>query len=261
MMKKTILIITFIIFNMFALPSYSMVMQGGVAEDYQQKYNTVIDKKTNNPISGAKIEIPQYGYKTYTDSNGKFAIPSGLDGTSILSVQKDNYKPFSFTLSQNGGSKHLTLAIDKSDKFDVNVDSQICHLGDNNYSEYSANASQFRLNSVGPIYRKSIFIPQYVTTRQAYLVIGSIIGVDTALARSIGQNHITNAFASPPCIYFNGQKIAEIKINGDHQRIKIPNSLIRGNQKNEIKITAGVNLQQTSSIDYDDIEFMNINIE
>lgn len=260
-MKKSIFLISLALFSILSLPVSATVVEGGVYESYQQKYNKIIDKNTKMPVSGAKIEIPQAGFSTYTDGQGKFAIPENINGTSILSVQKQNYKPFSFTISDGGSSHPLTLGIEKSDKFDISIDSKICHLGDNNYSALSANASQFRLSSVGPVYRKYVYVPQYVKTRPAYLVIGSIIGIDTALARGIGQNNITNAFATPPAIYFNGRKIAEIKINGDHQRIKIPETLIRPNQNNEVKITAGVNLMQTAYIDYDDIEFMNISIE
>ena len=101
-------------------------------------------------------------------------------------------------------------------------------------------------------------MPANTKNKQNYLVIGSIIGIDTALARGMGQNSITTSYASPPSIYFNGKKIAEIKINGDNQRIKLPTNLIRPNQRNEIRITAGINLAQTAYIDYDDIEFMNL---
>ena len=104
-------------------------------------------------------------------------------------------------------------------------------------------------------------MPASAKNKTNYLVIGSIIGIDTALARGMGQNSITTSFASPPSIYFNGKKIAEIQINGDNQKIKIPSYLIRGNQKNEVKIMAGINLRQTAYVDFDDIEFMNLNIE
>ena len=93
-----------------------------------------------------------------------------------------------------------------------------------------------------------------------YLVIGSIIGVDTKMARSMGQNKIIQAYASPPEIFFNGNKIAEIQLNGDGQRFKIPRNLIRAD-KNEITIKTGRNLMQTAYIDYDDIEISNISLE
>ena len=93
------------------------------------------------------------------------------------------------------------------------------------------------------------------------ILIGSIIGVDTKMAKSMGQNNISFAYASPPEIYINGNKIAEIQLNGDGQRFKIPNHLVKANQLNEITIKTGRNLMQNAYIDYDDIEFMNLYIE
>ena len=101
------------------------------------------------------------------------------------------------------------------------IDTDIYHIGDDNYSNASANASQFRSKAVGPVYRKSFFMPTATKNKTSYLVIGSIIGIDTALARGMGQNNITTSFASPPKVFFNGQKIAEIQINGDNQKITL----------------------------------------
>ena len=77
----------------------------------------------------------------------------------------------------------------------------------------------------------------------------------------MGQNSIVHAYSSPPEIFFNGNKIAEIQLNGDGQRFKIPKNLIRLHQNNEITLKTGRNLMQLSYIDYDDIEFMNLYIE
>ncbi len=77
----------------------------------------------------------------------------------------------------------------------------------------------------------------------------------------MGQNQISNAFASPPTVYLNGHKIAEIQINGDNQKIKLPKQLIHWNQNNEIVIKAGRNIMQTAYVDYDDIEFMNLSVQ
>ena len=93
-----------------------------------------------------------------------------------------------------------------------------------------------------------------------YLVIGSIIGVDTEMARKMKQNTITNSYSSPPEVYFNGKKIAVIKLNGDNQKIKLPKSLIRPDDVNEITIQTGINLFQKARVDYDDIELMNLSI-
>ena len=123
----------------------------------------------------------------------------------------------------------------------------------------SANAGKFCVKCIGPYYSKKIKINN--ATNNIYLVIGSIIGVDTKMAKSMGQNNISFAYASPPEIYINGNKIAEIQLNGDGQRFKIPNHLVKANQLNEITIKTGRNLMQNAYIDYDDIEFMNLYIE
>lgn len=261
MMKKFICML--FICLIFSLNTNAAIMQGGVSENTNAQYssNRITDRNTNAPISGAKIRIPQKNYTTFTDDNGRFSIPSHIPNNTILSVEKQNYKPFSITITDKNNNQPLNLSIEKSSKFDIIVDTNIYHLGDNNYSMASANAGQFRTHSSGHTFQRSIYMPANCRNKQNYLVIGSIIGVDTALARGMGQNHITTSFASPPRIFFNGQKIAEIQINGDNQRIKIPNYLIRPNQHNELKIIAGINLRQTAYVDFDDFEFMNLNIE
>ena len=100
-----------------------------------------------------------------------------------------------------------------------------------------------------------------VLRKENYLKIGSIIGIDTLIARSMKQNSILNSYSSPPEVFFNGKKIAEIQLNGDNQRIKLPKNLVRAGQMNEITIKTGHNLKQTAYIDYDDIEFMNLSIQ
>jgi len=117
------------------------------------------------------------------------------------------------------------------------------------------------MESIGPFYTKRFNLKNLKFNQPIFLVIGSIIGIDTNMARTIGQNQITNAFASAPEVYFNGNKISEIQINGDSQKIRIPPALIRKNQTNEVTIKTGRNLMQTAYIDYDDIEFMNLFIE
>ena len=62
-------------------------------------------------------------------------------------------------------------------------------------------------------------------------------------------------------IFFNGNKISDIKINGDNQQIKIPTNLIKFNQNNNVTIKTGRNLFKTTDIDFDDIEFTNLLFE
>ena len=258
-MKKILLILAiFLLIN----PSYSASMfQGEVSEEGYGNSSRIIDKHTGEGIGGAKIVLPKQNFSTKTDSNGYFELNTHVNGSTIMSVQKENYKPFSVTINDQALSAPIVIGIEKSNANGLVLDSNMYHLGDNNFSELSANAGEFRMSSIGPFYTKKFTLKNLKTTKPLYIVIGSIIGIDTNLARSIGQNKITTAYASPPEVFFNGNRISEIQINGDGQKIKIPPSLIRKNDVNEVTIKTGRNLMQTAYIDYDDIEFMNLFIE
>jgi hypothetical protein len=258
-MKKFInIIIFFTVFLNFS-PAHAGIFQGIVAKDGLKEGNQVIDAQTNAPISRAKIVLPQKRYKTYTDSNGNFNLNTDITGKTIMSVEKPGYKPFSVTLDENSASKPIIMGIEKTTAKDLRLESGMIHLGDNNYSATSANSGDFQVKANGPFFTKDFKLNS--TSDRQYLVIGSIIGIDTAMAKRMGQNHVTNAYASPPEVYFNGNKIAEIQLNGDGQKIHIPSNLIRPNQTNEVTIKTGRNLMQTAYTDYDDIEFMNLSVE
>ncbi len=223
--------------------------------------NKIIDSTTNSPIGNAKITLPKYNYSTYSDSNGNFSVDKNIDDTTIMSIEKEGYRPFSLTVNRlSSVSKPLVLGIQKSNVSDIVIESSMLHLGDDNYSDASANAGNFRLNSIGPSYSKNFIMKSSTLRSQNYLVIGSILGIDTLLARTMGQNSITTTYASPPEVYFNGVKIAEIQLNGDNQKIKLPNNLIRPEQSNQVTIKVGRNLMQTAYLDYDDIEIANLSI-
>ena len=258
-MKKFLLILAiFLLIN----PSYSASMfQGEISEEGYGNSSRIIDKHTGEGVGGAKITLPKQNYSTKTDSNGYFELNTHVNGSTIMSVQKENYKPFSVTVNDQALSAPIVIGIEKSNANGLVLDSNMYHLGDNNFSELSANAGEFRMSSIGPFYTKRFTLKNLKTNKPLFLVIGSIIGIDTNLARSIGQNKISNAFASPPEVFFNGNRISEIQINGDGQKIKIPPALIRKNDVNEVTIKTGRNLMQTAYIDYDDIEFMNLFIE
>lgn len=259
-MKKLFLISLIVLFTAFNA-SFASTFEGGVSAEGRGNSSRIIDKSTGLGIGNAKVTLPKQNYSTKTDSDGYFELDTHIDGTSIMSVQKEHYKPYSVTVTNQTISAPLVIGIEKSNANDLVVDSNMYHLGDNNYSDLSANAGEFRMNAIGPFYTKRFILKNLKFNKPIYVVIGSIIGIDTEMARSIGQNQIANAFSSPPEIYFNGNKISEIQINGDGQRIKVPPSLIRKNQVNEITIRTGRNLMQTAYIDYDDIEFMNLFFE
>ncbi len=257
-MKKILIFIGFtLIFQ--TLTFASATVTGGVSKVDLNKTNVVLDSSTNSPVGNAKISLPKYNYSTYTDDYGTFDIGK-VKGTTIMSVEKPGYRPFSLTINEKIAARPLVLGIEKSNISDVIIESEMFHLGDDNFSEDSSGAGAFRLKSSGPYFSKSFLLNGNVISSNNYLVIGSIIGIDTLMARSMGQNKIVNSYASPPEIYFNGSKIAEIQLNGDNQKIRIPNNLIRLNQSNEVTIKAGKNLMQTAYVDYDDIEIANISI-
>ena len=78
------------------------------------------------------------------------------------------------------------------------------HIGDDNYSENSANAAEFRIKAIGPFYTKNFQFKTLAANEDAYLVIGSVIGIDTKMARDMGQSKVKTAYASAPQIFFNG---------------------------------------------------------
>lgn len=250
-MKQLILLLAL----MLSLPAYSATYSAGVSK--VDMHNRVVDADTKLPIANAKVSLPKFNYTTYTDSNGNFQLED-IDATTILSVEKSGYRPFSLTVSDT--SNALMIGIQKSGAMDIVIESDMMHLGDDNYSRASANAHNFKLRSSGPFYSKSFIMKTPTLSAKNYLVIGSIMGVDTQLARSMGQNRIVNTFASPPEVYFNGTKIAEIQLNGDNQKIRLPNNLILPERPNEVTIKTGRNLMQVAYIDYDDIEIANLSI-
>ena len=257
-MKKLLCIIFLIFIN---LTAQATTFQGGVSEQGFGNSSRIVDKNTGIGIGGAKITLPKQRYSTQTDKNGYFELNTQINGPSIMSVQKENYKPFSVTINDNALSAPIVIGIEKSNADGMVLDSNMYHLGDNSYSELSANAGEFRMQAIGPFYTKRFTLKNLNLSKPVYLIIGSIIGIDTPMARSIGQNKIPNAFASPPEVYFNGNRISEIQVNGDGKKIKLPSSLIKKNQVNEVTIKTGRNMMQTAYIDYDDIEFMNLFVE
>ena len=246
-----------VILLMFTQPLYADIVEGGISKN--GAFNQIYDSNTNMPVQNAKISLPQKNYTTYTDSNGAFSIDTQINDSSVMSVEKQGYRPYSITINEKIAANPIIIGIEKTNAQDIIINSQMIHLGDDNFSDASANSSEFQIKSSGPYYSKTFQMTYDTLRKKNYLVIGTIIGVDTLMARTMKQNSIVNSFSSPPVIYFNGQKIAEIQLNGDGQRVRLPNNLIKTGQ-NEITIRTGKNMQRTDYIDYDDIEFMNLSI-
>ena len=243
-----------------AMPCFSKTITGEVQKDGYGAFNRVYDAYTNYPISGAKVKIPSKNYETTTNDNGAFILGTTINSPTIMSVEKTGYKPFSMTLNSDKLSP-IVIGIEKTTPNDIVIETSIIHLGDNSFSENSANASEFSLGADGAFYTKEFKINSQKVLQGVMLSIGSIIGIDTQEAIKMGQSKVRTSYSSPPEIFCNGNKIAEIKINGDNQKIDIPKALLFGKDVFNITIKTGRNLTKTSSIDYDDIEFTNLLLE
>lgn len=244
-----------------AMQTANAAVFGGVQKNEDLgNYNQIIDSKTGKSLSNAKVSVPALKFRTITDKDGRFNLNANINGPTILSVQKDGYKPFSMTILEIG-NKPLIIGIEKTEAGSISIETDMIHLGDNSYSMNSANAHDFSVSSSGAFYSKEFKIPQLSKNQNVFLNIGSIIGIDTLIARNAGQSRVRTTYASPPEIFCNGNKICELNINGDNQEIEIPIGAIRQGEKNTITLKAGKNLFQTSYIDYDDIEFTNLSVE
>ena len=221
--------------------------------------NKIVDSYTQKPVTGAAVSIPSLGYRTTSAQDGTFELNTEINEKAILSVQKDGYRPFSLTIDENIASRPLKLGIEKSKAGDISIESELCHLGDDVYSETSANSAEFKGKSVGAYFSKEFSTKTLRPNEQAVIIIGSVIGLDTKMAKELGQNQIAYVYSGPAEVFFNGEKIGELNINGDNQEISIPRQILREN--NELTIKTGRNLFQHAYIDYDDIEIANIRFE
>ncbi len=251
-----------IFFSVFLinLPVFGATISGNVRQDeILNNKNVVVDSMTEKPVKGADIFVPNYNIQTKTDSLGRFELNADITDKAILQIKKEGYRPFSITIDKSINDNPLRLGIQKTNSSDIYIDSNVYHLGDDVYSSNSANCNQFKVKPIGPFYSKIISIPKPDINKQAVIVFGSVIGLDTKLAKELGQNAILSVYSSPLEIIFNGQKIGELNMNGDNQQIIIPNILLK--PKNELIIRTGKNLFQHKYIDYDDMEFANLRIE
>ncbi len=256
-MKNFLSLILIIYF--LTLPALSNVFEGLVEKETIVLKNKIIDYETNLPITNAKITLPQSGFSTYTNNNGEFSNLPKLTGQTILSVEKDGYKPFSMTVNERIAMRPMVIGVEKTKLTDITISDEMMHLGDGNFSNQSANSYEFRVKPVGPFFTKKFFVGS--VSGECFFVIGSVIGLDTLMAKRMGQNKIVNAYSSPAEIYFNGIKIGQLELNGDNKRFNLPNNLVRKNAYNEVTIRTGRNLQQSAYVDYDDIEIMNLRFE
>ncbi|MBQ9246714.1 hypothetical protein IJ182_10655 [bacterium] len=255
-MKKLFIILLLIL----GIPTFCKTINGEITKQSKKDTNQIYDAQTNLPLENVIVKIPSKNYYTKTKKDGSFKLQTQINAPTIMALEKNGYKPYSMTIGTNLNSP-INIGIEKTTPKDIIVETDMVHIGDDSFSKKSANANDFCLKSVGAFYTKDFNVKNINKSENLFLIIGSIIGIDTLEAQRLGQSGVLTAYSSPPELYFNGNKISDIKINGDNQRIKIPSELVKQNQINNVTLKTGHNLYKVSSIDYDDIEFTNLMFE
>ncbi|MEW5820695.1 MAG: hypothetical protein AB1782_10930 [Cyanobacteriota bacterium] len=233
----------------------------GSSQPGERPTGFIKDSLTGDPISNAEVSIPDKGLSTQSKQDGSFNLNlNGENGNFILSVKKDGYLPYALNVKKGSLDNPFNLHIEKQSG-QLIVDSDIHHLGDNNYSLNSANAGAFRLPSEGPTFIKEFYL-ESLPPNGMILKIGSIIGLDTIASQQLGQSQIS-AYSTPLSIFVNSVKIAEISVNADNKTIPIHNGVLKPHSKNLLVFQTGVNqvVGIAGQMDYDDIEFIHILLE
>ena len=111
-MKKVLSLI--ILMMLSFLPINGATFQGGVSEQGASNSSRIIDKQTGLGIGGADVSLPKQNYRTKTDNEGYFELDTQINGPSIMSVKKENYKPFSMTIDEKSMNAPIVVGIEKS---------------------------------------------------------------------------------------------------------------------------------------------------
>jgi CarboxypepD_reg-like domain len=216
----------------------------------------VLDATTGQPVAGATVTLPDQGFSMKTDTNGEYQIPRALGKAAlIMSVEKEGYMPFSMGISENTPPKFY-IRLNKQAQILV-LDTQLRHLGDGSFSSSSSGALEFSKPPDGAALRIPFTLGGLTPSVSPYLEIGSIVGLDTAMAHLLSGNRIGVA-ATPLLLKLNGTLIAQIQVNGDNQKINVPRDLLTQNGTNTLEIETGYHYPEPGRIDYDDMELMHI---
>ena len=87
------------------------IMAGGVMKTGMGNSKRIVDSATNMPVAGAKVVLPKLDYITVTDENGAFNLNTKVNAPTILSVQKDGYRPFSLTIDEKIATRPMIVGI------------------------------------------------------------------------------------------------------------------------------------------------------
>ena len=94
--------------------SISAMFEGGVEKTGVGTNSVILDAQTNIPIENVKISLPKHNFTTYTNSNGAFFLNTKIDAPTILSIEKEGYRPYSITIDKTNLKNPLIISIEKS---------------------------------------------------------------------------------------------------------------------------------------------------
>jgi hypothetical protein len=114
----TWILLLFSIFNFQFSICYAAI-EGGVSKTGES--NIVMDLNTGEPVSGARVSLPKQNYSTYTDNAGGFDLDKRVNGQTLLSAEKDGYRPYSMTIDKGAAAKPMIVAIEKSNPADIKI--------------------------------------------------------------------------------------------------------------------------------------------
>ena len=89
-MRKIIFALSVLMF--FNSYSFADVISGKIDHDELNIKNKIIDSKTKQGLSNAKITIPELHYTTYSDKDGAFQLNADVSDKTVLFVEKEGYK-------------------------------------------------------------------------------------------------------------------------------------------------------------------------
>lgn len=242
--------------------SYSEILSGIInKERVISESGVIVDRSTGKPVAGALVSVPAEGITAMTDDMGVFQIDMPDKRPLIMAVKAKGYKPFSLIIDEHNTQKPMKIGIAEKTKNEIVIDTRLHHLGDNRFSDRSANSGEFSASASGNSYFKEFYIDKNAPYGEILLKIGSIIGIDTKTAQSMRQSNVLTSSSTPVKVFFNSRKIGEIAFNGNNHAIRVPSELLRLNSHNHVRIETGVNLSSVSRTDYDDIEFIHLVLE
>lgn len=236
----------------------STPLSGSVQYEQFMGGGNVFSARTGQRIGDAWVTIPQIGYQVQTNSDGQFQLPPLPDKAVIIQIQKPGFAPETRTLKGPPGQL-LQVGLREARQM-VLIDSQLHHLGDNQYAAASAGAAQFQRQADGPTLQIPFYMPQTPASEEVTLQIGSVVGLDTARAQQHNQSHLAYS-SGPSIIRINGVEVALLTLNGDRQRVMVPAQTLHPGAMNMIQIEAGYHTPGGTRIDYDDFELMAIRLE